>query len=163
LKLLKTFLILLFITGVSLSTYAQVLPDVSGKNSPVYYLDHVRLTKLPVFSVDQIDSIDVVQDHVYGKIYIKTKDPKALHFNTLSQIAKRQGLAQKHVIYMLDGQFLQDTTVVRIDSSYILRTVLIPSNNFKYLDRKTQFTILNILTKSKVNLEQDKIILVKGL
>lgn len=159
---MKIFLILLCINGASLSTYAQVLPDISGKNYPVYFLDHVRLTKLPIFSVDQIDSIVVVQDHVYGKIYIKTKNPGMLHFTTLSQLAKRQGLSEKQVIYMLDGQFLQDTTAVRIDLSYILRTVLIPSRDFKYLDRTSPFTIINILTKSKVNLEQDKLIYVRG-
>ena len=160
---MKTFLILLFITGASLSAYAQLLPDVSGKSYPVYYLDHVLLTKLPIMSIDQIDSINVVQDHIFGKIYIKTKNPKVLHFITLSQVAKCQGLSEKQVIYMLDGQFCQDTADVKIDSSFILRTVLIPSRDFKYLDRAVPFTIINILTKSKVNLEQDKLIHIRGL
>lgn len=159
---MRKILLLLFTMGISLSIHAQVLPGIN-KNDPVYYLDHVRLKAIPVFSVDQIDSIKVAGDHAHGKIYVKTRNPKALHFMTLSQVAKRQGLSKKLLIFMLDGKFLQDTTGMRIDSSYILRTVLIPSSDFKYLDQTSPFTIINILTKSKENLNKEKQVYIRGI
>ena len=159
---MKIFLLLLVTIGSNLVIHAQILPNVYNKNSPTYFIDNIRFKGLPIFDGNQIDSIKVTKDNSNGKIYIKTKNPKGFHFITLTPIAKNKGLPEKSILYMLDGKFLKDTTEVSIDSSYILRSVLIPSSDFKYLDNKVSFTIINIMTRNKENLDKEKIIYIRG-
>jgi hypothetical protein len=132
---MKHFLpfVLLFLTDIS---YGQ---QKGGHKvpPPVYFVDSVRYTALPVFDPQKIQSIDIVKgqdtaSHTSGRVYIKTKNPKDLHFLSLAQVAQQQAPGGGPYLFMIDNEFIKDTTGCKIDSAYILRCLKIPSKEVQY-------------------------------
>ncbi len=156
---MKVFLFLLIIVASNSAIHAQDIPAVYNKNSPAFFIDNILFKRMPILDANKIDSINIIKDSPNGTIYIKTKKPKENFFITLTQIAKNKGLPKKAFVFMVNGEFLKDTCDVKIDSSYILRTVLIRSTDFKYLNHKNSFTIINIITGNK---ENEQIIHLRG-
>ena len=83
------FITLLF-TILTLTSYGQVTKpaNLNSKNLPEYFLDSVRIDKNQLFfDPNKIAEINVVKEkdtttQSYGKIYIKSKNPK--DFNVIS-------------------------------------------------------------------------------
>jgi hypothetical protein len=165
---------LVFFIALSLSLVAfgqqYSNPKPFKEWQPLYYLDSVivEFTDLH-FDLEKIESINVVKSYVdstrqnYGKIFITSKDPKGYNFLSISEITikyKKDTLSP--TIFMLDNEFLKDITKFKIDSSYILKVMLLRGSEFDYLkDNFPNLTILNIITKSKDNIEKQKKIIIR--
>jgi hypothetical protein len=135
--------------------------------APVFFLDSVRMTTLPHFDLNKIKSLNVVKEYdentkVYGKVYITTKSPRDFNFLTLEQIAKQSVTGATPCIFMINNELVKDTNNIRIDSSYILKCEISNTIELKYLQNFSTLTILNIKTRSKENLDNEKKIYIRG-
>jgi hypothetical protein len=163
---MKWFLILSCIT-FNITINAQSTPAVNKNSLPAYFIDSVRFKERPVFDPNNIDNIFISKEYdkvsgVHGKIYIKTKSPKNLHFITLKQVGKNNGIRSKSLVFMIDNEFIKDENSVIIDSSYVLKCVAVKSTDFNSLKNEATFTILKIVTRSKENLDKENTIHLRG-
>ena len=133
---------------------------------PLWYLDSVNVgaAQMRYINPDNIEKLDVTSYHdpvnrIKGKIYIKTKDSKRLNFLTISDIVKTSVADSKTaMMFMVDNEFLTDTTGIKIDSSYILRTEILKGSEIDYLkDTVPNLIILKIFTRTKQNVNSIRI------
>jgi hypothetical protein len=169
---MKTFIILSLLS-FSFAGFAQKIAPAKPITEwePMVYLDsvNVELSHL-YFDVKKIGNIQVVSDYydsarqIHGKIFIQSKDPTDFHFLPIGSIT---GLykkdAQTPAIFMLDNEFLKDTSSYKIDSSYILNVELTSTNEMNYLKNAMPgLTIVKIITKTKENLDKQNQIRIRG-
>ena len=134
------------------------------------FLDSVLLTVNSIFDPNKIASIYVVKDYydstkqIQGKIFITSKDPKSFNFLTISDLATTYKKdTNTPTIFMLDNEFLKDTTTFKIDSSFILKVEITRTSEIEYLkNTHPDLTILKIITRTKENLDKQNEIRIRG-
>jgi hypothetical protein len=149
-KIAITFLFSAF----TLFSYAQ--------KEPMLFLDSVRITKDQMyFDPNKIETINVVKTHdttskTNGKIFITSKKPHDFNFLTLAQVKNTFAKnISSPTIFMLDNEFIKDTTTFKIDFSYILKVEITKAADIAYLKNALpDFAILKIITRTKENLEK---------
>jgi hypothetical protein len=146
--------------GLLLSSrlHAQSIPAAHpAPLPPAYYIDSQRVTDLNKVYVDvqDIANISVVNGAdpatmTNGKVYITLKTP----FNSFLRLSdinrSQQRLKKKKVLYIIDNKVITDTTGIRIDPSYIVRTQTIRADSILYANMGGKnMKILMIETKCK--------------
>lgn len=138
---------------------------------PAYFLDSIYYVKLPMFDLDKIESINILKANTYdeipntlGRVYINIKkSEKRFVFLTLEQIAQRFAKSEGPFLYMINNAIVEDIQDVKVDSSYILNCKVLRSNEISHLQKSCSFTIVNIMTRNKANLEEQKVIRIRGI
>ena len=101
----------------------------------------------------------------HGQIHITTKNPTKYDFISLDQIKSEfTKIKSNDVIYMINGDFIkEDQKAILLDRNYILEVEVTNSNDFYNLrERNTKFDIINILGKTKENLDAKNNIILRG-
>lgn len=148
---------------VSVAIYAQ--PHATSK--PLYFIDSVATTTLPLFSPDKIEAITVQKGYdsankTDGRIYVTSKKGAHYDFLTLPQIAERKELSATNCLYMIDDVFVKDLRDVKIDADYILRCEITNTKDIPYLQNVPALAILNIKTKTTANLQKENTLHIRG-
>lgn len=166
-------LITLLLTILTLTSYGQVekRTNSNSKNLPEYFIDSVRIGKNQLFfDPNKIAEINVVKEndttaHNYGKIYIKSKNPKSFNFISLPDIEKTYtNSISTPTLFMVDNEFLKDDiSTYKIDSAYILNVEVLKSTEIEYLKNSLPtLTILRIKLKAKDNIAKANEIHIRG-
>ena len=162
---MKTFFIsvLLFL---AVQCHAQVYK--SENFHPEIYLDSIKYSAYPNFDISQIDSIYILKETKNapnGQIFIKSKNPKNLHFLSVSDInARYKNNALAPTIYMLDNEILKEVATFRIDSAFILKVEILKGSETDYLNIQfPDLTILNIITRTAENITKENQIRIRGI
>jgi hypothetical protein len=121
---------------------------------------------------NEIESINVVKKDTTingvlfrGLINITSKNPKKYDFISLEQIKSEfTKIKSNDVIYMVNRAFITDNIeTFKLDRNYILKVEVTNSEEFYNLrEGNTKFDIINILGKTKENLENKNKILLRG-
>ncbi|WP_147405273.1 hypothetical protein [Flavobacterium limicola] len=121
---------------------------------------------------NEIESINVVKKDTTingvlyrGQINITSKNPKKYDFISLEQIKSEfTKIKSNDVIYMVNGAFIKDNIdTFKLDRNYILKVEVTNSEEFYNLkEGNAKFDIINILGKTKENLENKNKILLRG-
>jgi hypothetical protein len=121
---------------------------------------------------NEIESINVVKKDTtingvlyHGQINITSKNPKKYDFISLEQIKSEfTKIKSNDVIYMVNGTFIKDNIATfKLDRNYILEVEVTNSEAFYNLRKSdTKFDIINILGKTKENLENKNKTLLRG-
>lgn len=138
------------------------------------FLDSTLVASATMEYVDpnEIESVNVTKKDttingvIYrGQIYITSKIPKKHDFISLEQIKSEfTKIKSNDVIYMVNGAFIKDNIeTFKLDRNYILKIEVTNSEEFYNLRKSdTKFDIINILGKTKENLENKNKILIRG-
>ena len=141
---------------------------------PAKFLDSILVTSTTMEYVDpnEIESVNVIKKDttingvIYrGQIYITSKIPKKYDFISLEQIKSEfTKIKSNDVIYMVNGAFLKgNIETFKLDRNYILEVQVTIAEAFYNLRKSdTKFDIVNILGKTKENLENKNKILIRG-
>ena len=117
-------------------------------------------------SVNVIKRDTIINGILYrGQINITSKNPKKYDFINLEQIKSEfTKIKSNDVIYMVNGAFIKDNIdTFKLDRNYILEVEVTNSEAFYNLRKSdTKFDIINILGKTKENLDNKNKILLKG-
>jgi hypothetical protein len=141
---------------------------------PAVFVDSklVAMNLLEYFDPNEIESVNVIKKDTTingftyrGQINITSKNPKKYDFISLEQIKSEfTKIKSNDVIYMLNGAFIKDNIdTFKLDRNYILEVEVTNSEAFYNLRKSdTKFDIINILGKTKENLENKNKILIRG-
>jgi hypothetical protein len=165
-KCLLTFSILFFTTlffGQNIKT-----------EEPAVFIDSNLIARnaIEYINTNEIESVNVVKKDTIinavlfrGQIYFTSKNPKKYNFLTLEKIKTEfTKIKSNDVIYMVNGAFIKDNIdTFKIDRNYILEVEVTNSEAFYNLRKSdTKFDIINILGKTKENLDHKNKILLRG-
>ena len=141
---------------------------------PAVFIDLTLVARNAVGYIDQneLESVNVIKKDTtingavyYGQLYIISKNPKKYNFITLEQIKSEfTKIKSNDVIYMVNGSLIKDNIeTFKLDRNYILKVEVTNSEAF-YNFRKsdTKFDIINILGKTKENLDNKNKMLLRG-
>lgn len=164
----------LFPTTLLLFTTTLFFGQNNKTEEAAMFLDSAFISKntMNYINPDEIASVNVIKNdtiinnnHYSGQIYIRSKNPKKFNFLSLEQIkSEYTNIKKSDVIYMVNGEFIKEhLDTFKLDRHYILTVEVTNSNEF-YNFRKsdTKFDIINILGKTKENLDDENKILLKG-
>lgn len=165
---MKTLLLIYFFI-FSINAFSQTKKVYKTQNSymaPVFFLDSVPINGLGTFDNNKIEDFKVVSgDAAFpnDRIYIKSKNPNDFKFLTASDILKVYHIPQgTSAIFMLDNEFISDTTAFKIDSSYILSVEVVKASEIEYLPNYIpSLEILKVFTATKENMDKQKIIRIR--
>jgi len=141
---------------------------------PAVFVDSNLVARniLEYFDPNEIESINVVKKDTTingvlyrGQINITSKNPKKFDFISLEQIRSEfTKIKSSDVIYMVNGAFIKDNIdTFKLDRNYILEVEVTNSEAFYNLRKSAaKFDIINILGKTKENLENKNKILLRG-
>ena len=141
---------------------------------PAKFLDSILVTSTTMEYIDpnEIESVNVIKKDttINGVIYRSqnyntSKISKKYDFISLEQIKSEfTKIKRNDVIYMVNGAFIKDNIeTFKLDRNYILKVKVTNSEEFYNLRKSdTKFDIINILGKTKENLENKNKILIKG-
>jgi hypothetical protein len=140
---------------------------------PAIFFDSVLVATNTIEYIDSndIESINVIKKNTtidgvlyYGQMYITSKNQKKYNFLTLEQIKSEfTKIKSKNVIYMINGTLIKtNIETLKLDPNYILSVEVTNSDAFYNLRKKIQFDIINILGKTKENLDTKNKILLRG-
>jgi hypothetical protein len=141
---------------------------------PAMFIDSVLVGTISMEYIDpnDIESINVIKKNTtingvlyYGQIYITSKNPKKYDFISLDQVKSEfTKIKSKNVIYMINGALIKtNTETLKLDRNYILSVEVTNSDEFFNLRKSDiQFGIINILGKTKENLDNKNKILLRG-
>jgi hypothetical protein len=121
------------------------------------------------FDPNKIDNINVVRDKdpsaPFGKVFIKSKNPKDFNFLSAQDIARLNNISIKTIsIFMLDNQIIMDTSSFKIDSSYIKKIEIIKASEIEYLPQNIpDLAILKILTDTIDNNDKYNILKIQSI
>ncbi|RTY82366.1 hypothetical protein EKL99_10515 [Flavobacterium sp. ZB4P23] len=124
------------------------------------------------FDPNEIESVNVIKKDTtinavlyHDQLYIASKNPKKYDFIGLDQIKSEfTKIKSNDVIYMVNGTLIKDNIeTFKVDRNYILE-VEVTNTEAHYNLRKsdTKFDIINILGKTKENLDNKNNILIRG-
>ena len=121
---------------------------------------------------NDIESINVIKKNTtingvlyYGQIYVTSKNPKKYDFISLDQVRSEfTKIKSNDVIYMINGTLIKNNIEnLKLDRNYILSVEVTNSDAFYNLRKSNiQFDIINILGKTKENLDNKNKILLRG-
>lgn len=158
---------LLFITTLFFSQNSKNI-------QPALFLDSVSIdaNTMKYLNPNDIESINSIKkdtvvnnNHYAGQIHIHSKNPNKYIFLTLEQIKSEYTKVKKiDVIYMINGEFIKENIdTFKLDRNYILKVEVTNSNAFYNLRKSdSKFDIINILGKTKENLDPKNRALLKG-
>jgi hypothetical protein len=159
----------------SLFFFTTLFFGQSTKNEePAVFLDSTLVARNTIEYIDQneIESVNVIKKDTtinevlyHGQLYITSKNPKKYDFIGLEQIKSEfSKIKSNDVIYMVNGVFIKDNIeTFKLDRNYILKVEVTNSNVFYNLRKSdTNFDIINILGKTKENLDHKNKILLRG-
>ena len=141
---------------------------------PAMFVDSVLVGTHSMEYIDpnDIESINVIKKNAtingvpyYGQIYITSKNPKKYNFISLDQIKSEfTKIKRKDVIYMINGVLIKNNIEnLKLDRNYILSVDVTNSDEFYNLRKSdVQFDIINILGKTKENIENKNKIRLRG-
>ena len=141
---------------------------------PAMFFDSnfLSINSMEYIDPNEIESINVIKKDttingfIYrGQIYITAKVPKKYDLISLEQIkSKFTKIKSNDVIYMVNRAFITDNIeTFKLDRNYILKVEVTNSEEFYNLRKSdTKFDIINILGKTKENLENKNKILIRG-
>ena len=141
---------------------------------PAVFIDLKLVPSNTIEYVDpnEIESINVVKKDTTvngvlyrGQINITSKNPKKYDFISLEQIKSEfTKIKSNDVIYLVNGTFIKDNIdSFKLDRNYILEVEVTNSESFYNLRKSdTKFDIINILGKTKENLDNKNKILLRG-
>jgi hypothetical protein len=117
-------------------------------------------------SVNVIKKDTTINGIVYhGQIYVTSKNPKKYDFISLDQIKSEfTKIKSNDVIYIVNGSLIKDNIeTFKLDRNYILTVEVTNSEAFYNLRKSdTKFDIINILGKTKENLDAKNKTLLRG-
>lgn len=158
---------LLFITTL-------IFGQNSEKEEAAIFLDSnlVPTNTIKYIPAEEIESVHVDKKNVRingksyaGQIHITSNNPTKYDFISLDQIkSDYTDIKKSDVIYMINGEFMKENSATfKLDRHYIL-TVEVTNSSELYNFRKsdTKFDIINILGKTKENLDNKNKILLRG-
>ena len=156
------FIALFFLTSLTVTSFAQITNSVNTnyKKEVLYFLDSVKIDKNAMyFDPNKIAAINVVKEkdttnEIVGSVYMKSKNPKAYNFLTLTGIEKTYAKAVSgSTLFMIDNMILKDDiSTYKIDSTYISSVVILKSTEIEYLkNTRPLLIIINIKLKTKEN------------
>ncbi|RKS92251.1 hypothetical protein BC952_2137 [Flavobacterium limicola] len=132
----------------------------------------LSINSMEYIDPNEIESINVVKKDTTingvlyrGQINITSKNPKKYDFISLEQIKSEfTKIKSNDVIYMVNGAFIKDNIdTFKLDRNYILKVEVTNSEEFYNLkEGNAKFDIINILGKTKENLENKNKILLRG-
>jgi hypothetical protein len=135
-------------------------------------LNLVPSNTIEYINQNEIESMKVVKKDTTintvlyrGQLYITSKKPKKYDFISLEQIKSEfTKIKSNDVIYMVNGKLIKDNVVTfKLDRNYILEVEVTNSEAFYNLRKSdTKFDIINILGKTKENLENKNNTLLRG-
>jgi hypothetical protein len=124
------------------------------------------IEKSEIESVNVVKKDTLIKKVLYqGQLYITSKNPKKYNFISLHQIkSEYTKIKSNDVIYMVNGVFIKDNIdTFKLDRNYILEVEVTNSEAFYNLRKSdTKFDIINILGKTKENLENKNKVLLRG-
>ena len=138
------------------------------------FLDSTLVTSTTMEYVDpnEIESVNVIKKDTTingvmyrGQIYITSKISKKYDFISLEQIKSEfTKIKSNDVIFMINGTFIKDDIeTFKLDRNYILKIEVTNSQAFYNLRKSdTKFDIINILGKTKENLDAKNKTLLRG-
>jgi hypothetical protein len=141
---------------------------------PAMFFDKnlLSLNSMEYIDPNEIESINVVKKDTTingvlfrGLINITSKNPKKYDLISLEQIKSEfTKIKSNDVIYMVNRAFITDNIeTFKLDRNYILKVEVTNSEEFYNLrEGNTKFDIINILGKTKENLENKNKILLRG-
>ena len=141
---------------------------------PAIFLDSTQVaTKMMQYmDPNEIESVNVDKKDVpingklyHGQIYITSKNPTKYNFITLDQIKSEfTKIKSSEIIYMINGEFIkEDLKALVLDRNYILKVEVTNSNDFYNLrESNIKFDIINIILKTKENLDAKNNIILRG-
>lgn len=141
---------------------------------PAVFIDSNLIARNAIEYINQseIESVNVIKndtliDNVLyqGQLFISLKKPKKYDFLTLEKIKTEfTNIKSNDIIYMVNGTFIKDNIdTFKLDRNYILEVEVTNSEAFYNLRKSdTKFDIINILGKTKENLENKNKILLRG-
>ena len=131
---------------------------------PTYYIDSVPVSKKVYtggIGQDEIASITVAEDSAGGKIYINLKKRIERNFLSLKQVSdKYVKSAVSKFLYTIDGTLFTDEETT-LDENYILSIHVVHPESSPFL-KENKLAIVQILTRSKENLEKQHQIRIRG-
>jgi hypothetical protein len=148
----------------------------NAKNQePAVFLDSTLVARNTIEFIDpnEIESVNVIKNDstingviYHGQFYITSKNPKKYDFISLEQIKSEfTKIKSNDVIYMVNGSLIKDNIkTFKLDRNYILEVEVTNSEAFYNLRKSdTKFDIINILGKTKENLDSKNKALLRGL
>lgn len=141
---------------------------------PAIFLDSTQVANNMMQYIDpnEIESVNVDKKDVWingklyhGQIYITSKNPTKYNFITLDQIKSEfTKIKSSEIIYMINGEFIkEDLKALVLDRNYILKVEVTNSNYFYNLrESDIKFDIINIILKTKENLDAKNNIILRG-
>lgn len=163
------FILTLFLLFLTTLFFGQIKNE-----QPAMFLDSVFVANntIEYMEPNEIESINVIKKNTtingvlyYGQIYITSKNPKKYDFISLEQVksefTKIKGI---DVIFMINGALIKNNIeTLKLDRNYILSVEVTNSDAFYNLRKSDiQFDIINILGKTKENLDHKNKILLRG-
>ena len=143
-------------------------------NDPAVFFDTklISMKTLEFLDQDKIETINVIKKDTtihtisyHGQLYITSKNPEQYDFISLEEIkADFTKIKSNYVVYMINGKFIKENIeIIKLDRNYILDVEVSYSTDFSNLrNSDTKFGIINILMKTKVNLNSKNKILLRG-
>lgn len=141
---------------------------------PAVFIDSNLIARNAIEYINQneIESVNVVKKDTIinavlfrGQLYITSKNPKKYDFLTLEKIKNEfTKIKSNDVVYMVNGAFIKDNIdTFKLDRNYIFAVEVTNSEAFYNLKKgDIKFDIINILGKTKENLENKNKILIRG-
>ena len=141
---------------------------------PAVFIDSNLIARNAIEYINQneIESVNVVKKDTIinavlfrGQLYITSKNPKKYDFISLEQIKSEfTKIKSNDIIYMVNGALIKDNIdTFKLDRNYILEVEVTNSEAFYNLRKSdTKFDIINILGKTKENLDNKNKILLRG-
>ncbi|MFV8377760.1 hypothetical protein [Flavobacterium sp. LB3R33] len=141
---------------------------------PAVFIDTNLIARNAIEYINQneIESVDVVKKDTIinavlfrGQLFITSKNPKKYDFISLEQIKSEfTKIKSNDIIYMVNGVLIKDNIdTFKLDRNYILEVEVTNSEAFYNLRKSdTKFDIINILGKTKENLDNKNKILLRG-
>ena len=163
-----------FLTSVLLLTTSLFLAQAYKSNEVAYLLDSELVSQKTISYItpDEIGAVNVKKNdtiinnkHFSGLVHVTTKNPDKLDFLNLEQIKNGYtSIKKSDVVYMINGDFIKDdVNTILLDRNYILKVEVINSQDFYNLrESDAKFDIINILGKTKENLDNKNKIILRG-
>ena len=138
---MKKLILFLFFISVYNHSVAQS-PAYYKSNTVVGLKAEAFLDSVPIelessfFDVSKIESVDVTKNAASGRIYIKTKNPSNINFLSYSRIKNEyfSGI-DKPILLLINGQFIKNFMLIKIDSAYIYNVEVESGENFEELKK----------------------------